>query len=395
MLSDMRRMDAIICELERNGPYSADKLMLRYRAVMTDNTIGAFTEKLAAEMEQNGLRRTASAYRTTVGRLRAFNGGQDIGTDQLSTALIGNFQQTLKAEGCSMNTISFYMRTLRAIYNKAVAEGRAPHRAENLFSGVYTGVSATRKLALSSNELAILSGYDPTAEANRHRKDPLPHHLGQALAMFLFCYHARGMCFVDMAFLKKHDLRGDTIVYRRQKTGQRIELHVLPAMRRIIDWFAPLTAGSLYLFPIIADPHKDLLLQYTSGLRLQNLRLKKIARLYGIKNSFSTHSARHSWATIAKSVSLPLAVISEGLGHSNQRTTEIYLASLEHSILDHASRIVSEAIIPSPSGTIKHPKPIIPASPLIPGAPIIHVTKTTIHGAAMRSSKATITRRAE
>jgi site-specific recombinase XerD len=325
--------------------------MIRYRSVMSSNTISTFTEKLATEMERSGSRRTANAYRTTVARLRAFNGGHDMGTDQISTVMIGNFQQALKAEGCSMNTISFYMRTLRAIYNKAVSEGRAPYRTENLFAGVYTGVSATRKLALSANELAVLSGYDPTAEANRDRKDPLPNHLGQALAMFLFCYHARGMSFVDMAFLKKNDLHGDTIVYRRHKTSQRIELRILPVLRRIIDWFAPRTVRSPYIFPVIADPAKDLLLQYDSGLRLQNQRLKKIASMYGIKHGFSTHSARHSWATVAKSASLPLAVISEGLGHTNQRTTEIYLASLERSVIDHASQVVSEAIVSNSHST--------------------------------------------
>jgi site-specific recombinase XerD len=353
MLCDTRRLDAVIHDLEKTGPYSADQLMRRYRAVMTGNTIGAFSEKLASELEREGHQRTANTYRTTAARFLAFNNGQDPGTDQLSTTLISDFQASLKGEGCSMNTISFYMRTLRAIYNKAVAEGRTPRRAENLFDGVYTGVAITRKLALTSKELAILSGFDPTIASNQNRKNRLPNNLGQALAMFLFCYHARGMCFVDMAYLKKSNLRGDTISYHRHKTDQLIELRVLPTMRRIIDWFAPLTAGSEYLFPIITDSHKDTLLQYTSGLRLQNKRLKKIAELCGIKKRFSTHSARHSWATVAKSASLPLAVISEGLGHSNQRTTEIYLASLERSVLDHASRVVSNAIIPEASSVIE------------------------------------------
>jgi integrase len=115
-------------------------------------------------------------------------------------------------------------------------------------------------------------------------------------------------------------------------------------MRRIIDWFAPLTAGSPYLFPVLSDPAKDLALQYDSGLRLQNQRLKKIARWCGITKKFSTHAARHSWATVAKNANLPLAVISEALGHANQQTTEIYLASLEKSTLDRASRLVSDAI---------------------------------------------------
>ena len=152
------------------------------------------------------------------------------------------------------------------------------------------------------------------------------------------------MCFVDMANLKKSDLRGDTIRYRRRKTGQLIEIKVLPTMRRIIDHFAPQTAGSDYLFPIITDHNKNARQQYESGLRMQNERLKKIATLTGIEKRLSTHCARHSWATVARNEGLPLAVISEGLGHANQKTTEIYLASLGRSVLDHASRVVSEAI---------------------------------------------------
>ncbi len=239
------------------------------------------------------------------------------------------------------------MRTLRAIYNRTVAEGRTMRRTENIFAGVYTGVAPTRKLALTAAELALLAAHDPTlSEGISARQDPLPPYLRQALAMFLFCYHARGMCFVDMAHLKKSDLRGETITYHRQKTGQQIELLVLPAMRRIIDWFAPYVAGSSYVFPVLTDDARDPDLQYTSGLRLQNIRLKKIAARCGISKKFSTHCARHSWATIAKNANLPLAVISEGLGHANQQTTEIYLASLERSVLDNASRLVSDAIIP-------------------------------------------------
>ena len=354
MLCDLRRMDTVIGKLKKKGGYGIDELMDRYRAVMRGNTLGVFTEKLAAEMEQDGYHRTAKAYRTAAGRLIEFSGNPNLSYEHITPEFVCDFQSSLKADGRSMNTISFYMRTLRAIYHKAIGEGRIHRRAESPFSGVYTGVSTTRKLALSQEELGRLSAFDPTEAVCGEKKKPveLPEHLAPALAMFLFCYHARGMCFIDMAYLKKSALRGDTIHYRRHKTGQAIELRVLPAMRRIIDWFAPLTAASRYLFPVITDPGKELL-QYESGLRLQNQRLKKIAALCGIKKRFSTHTARHSWATVAKNAGLPLAVISEGLGHTNQRTTEIYLASLERSILDHASRIVSEAINPgskSPRG---------------------------------------------
>ncbi len=126
--------------------------------------------------------------------------------------------------------------------------------------------------------------------------------------------------------------------------SQQIELLVVPAMRRIIEWFAPQTEGSEYLFPVLTDPEKDIRLQYESGLRLHNIRLKKIAEHCRINHRFSSHSARHSWATVAKNANLPISVISEGLGHNNQKTTQIYLASLERSVLDDASRLVSNAI---------------------------------------------------
>jgi site-specific recombinase XerD len=352
MLCDLRKMDGVIRELEREGTYTVDELMNRYRAAMTGNSLCAFTEKLASEMEYGGNSRTAQAYRTAAARLKAFNNDKDINPEHLSASLIGEFQQFLKGQGCSMNTISFYMRTLRAIYHKAIAEGHIHRSAENPFAGVYTGVSTTRKMALTSTDLATLSAYDPTVSGKRAGEE-LPDHLGQALAMFLFCYHARGMCFVDMANLQKSDMRGDTIRYRRHKTGQPIVLKVLPAMRRIIDWFGPHTAGTRYLFPVITDAGKNHRLQYESGLRLQNQRLKKVASICGVDKRFSTHCARHSWATVAKNAGLPLTVISEGLGHTNQRTTEIYLASLERSIIDHASRLVSEAIDTMPGHRAK------------------------------------------
>ncbi len=352
MVCDLRRMDAVIRNLEKEGAYTIDQLMSRYRGVIKDNHLIAYAEKLASELERDGNPRTARAYRTAAYRLQLFAGIKNINHEHITASLLNDFQQALKNEGRSMNTISFYMRTLRSIYNKAVAEGRVARRMEDIFGGVYTGVATTRKLALTHNELALLTAFDPTSTASTakddkkkgDREEELPDHLAQALAMFLFCYHARGMCFVDMANLKKSDMRGNTITYRRQKTGQPIELNVLPVMRRIIDWFAPRTAGSHYVFPVISNRDKDFNLQYESGLRLQNKRLKQLARRCGISKKFSTHAARHSWATVAKNAGLPLAVISEGLGHSNQKTTEIYLASLERSILDQAARVVSDAI---------------------------------------------------
>ncbi len=324
--------------------------MSGYRSSLAAYTLVGYTDRLSAEMDRRGYHRRAKAYRTACGRLCGFAGIDNLSYEHITPSLLLDFQHSLRSEGLSMNTISFYMRTLRSIYHKAISDGCIPRREDNLFEGVYTGVPPTRKRSLNRDELSVLSAFDPTTVSaepswsGRSTQPVLPDHLGQSLAMFLFCYHARGMCFIDMANLKKSDLSGDVLRYRRHKTGQSIELKVLPAMRRIIDWFAPLTADLPYLFPVISAPDKDPRLQYESGLRLQNLRLKTIARYCDLPEQLSTHVARHSWATVARNAGLPLAVISEGLGHANQHTTEIYLASLERSVIDLASMMVSDAI---------------------------------------------------
>ena len=350
MAANLWYMEQAIVELEKSGDYTVDDIMHRYRSIMSNSTLEIYAEKLAVSLKQEGYGRTARAYRSAVTRFVKFNGGNDILLGHITAGAMNDFQQVMKFEGRSLNTLSFYMRTLRAIYNKAIEEGRTPQRKESPFVKVYTGIASTRKLALTHQELLLLTQFDPTItdvmenRGKMRQTKKMPETLKQALAIFLFCFHARGMGFVDMAHLKKSDLWRDILCYQRRKTGQVIEIRILPSMRRVLDYFAPMTAGSEYLFPIITDPDKDLRLQYESGPTLQNQRLKRIATIVGINKKLSTHCARHSWAMIAKNKKLPISVISEGLGHTNQKKTELFLASLDQSALDRASKSVSDEI---------------------------------------------------
>ena len=326
-------MEAVIKKLEPGSVYTVDDVIQRYRLMIYGDTLMVYANRLADDLMQDGYKRTARAYRTTASKLVKFNDGNDIKLEHITPALVSEFQRTMKHESKSLNTISFYMRTLRAIYNKAIDEGLISPRFHNPFSEVYTGISQPcRLLALNHKELTLLSQYDPAAEVEKKPVKStveLTKSQQDALAMFLFCYHAHGMYFADMAHLKKKNIIGNTIYYIRKKTGQKLEIKILPSMRRIIDYFAPVTAESEYLFPVITDNDKDLYLQYESGLTLHNQRLKKIAAITGINKKLSSNCARHSWAAAAKKRGLPLAVISEELGHSSIKATRIYLASLE------------------------------------------------------------------
>ena len=345
----------LIRNLEKRGRYTLDELLNMYRLKASEDKLLGYTETLARVMEKRGQCRTARAYGTVTRGLVAFNGGRDICLHQINACLIKDFEAHLKARGRMPNTISYYMRNLRAIYNKAVSEKLiVPSRYGNPFEGVYVGVTKTMKRALS------------VAEIQRMRDVPLPQKLQEekpgtriykrlkglntARRYFGFCFYARGMSFIDMAYLRKSNVCGGFIRYVRRKTGQQIEIRITPELQTFMDLFAEETAGSEYVFPVIQNNGQPARLQYENALRTQNNRLKKLAPLAGLPSGISTHWARHSWATAGKSVNLPVGVISECLGHTSENTTQIYLAQLNNSVLDEANERIALAVYRSNPG---------------------------------------------
>lgn len=164
-------------------------------------------------------------------------------------------------------------------------------------------------------------------------------HLDYARDMFLFSFYTRGMSFVDMAYLKKSDLKNGILTYRRRKTGQQLTVKWEKCMEEIVAKYESHSATQ-YLLPIITVLHTDERVQYKNALCRVNIALKEIARLVGLVLPLSMYCARHAWASVAKSKNIPLAVISEGMGHDSEETTRIYLASLDTSVVDKANSLI-------------------------------------------------------
>jgi len=318
-----------------NRPFTAKDIIASYRRSEGRNTLHGYVEKLSHQMQAIGRERTARGYMTTCNRIVGFTANPHLELREITTLVIRRFELFLQKEGKTPNTISFYMRNLRAIYNKAISEGLLEAQPYNPFEHVYTGVQKTRKRALSSQEMNQLSKWNPLSMENgkckmeneescghsRQSALSVSSGLRQAQQFFLFCFLARGMSFVDLAFLKKENIQGGVICYRRKKTGQMLEVCLCKEMKRIIGYFKTQTKDSPYVFPIIKEAGINERLQYESALRTQNNRLKRLAAVLKVKNdsslfifnfSLSTHVARHSWATIAKENNIPLVVISEG-----------------------------------------------------------------------------------
>ena len=145
-------------------------------------------------------------------------------------------------------------------------------------------------------------------------------NLDFARDMFIFSFCTRGMSFIDMAYLKKTDLSNGCLSYRRKKTGQLLTMEWTGQMQDIFDKYR--YVGTSYLLPIISREDGSERRQYQSQMRKINRHLKDIARLIGLSLTLSLYYTRHSWATIARGKDVPLSVISEGLGHDSETTTQ-------------------------------------------------------------------------
>lgn len=291
-----------------------------------------YMEMLAAELDSCGKFGTARNYRRTMSSFAAFL-GRDIPFARLTGRVVAEYDDWLRRRNLVRNTVSFYMRVLRSVYNKAVS--RSVVKQTFPFMNVYTGVDRTRKRAVDERVMLRLQRLDLGSASS----------LALARDMFVFSYCMRGMAFVDMAFLRKSDIRGGMITYFRHKTGQNLAARIEPCIDRIVRRYESATADSPYVFPLIRSSVPECAFrEYRIALGIYNRRLRELSGLVGIDVPLTSYVARHTWATVARNRNIPLSVISAGMGHTSEKTTQIYLASLDNSVIDRANRRILEAL---------------------------------------------------
>ena len=150
--------------------------------------------------------------------------------------------------------------------------------------------------------------------------------------------YLQGISFVDLAYLKKDDIRNGQLHYSRKKTGQELAVGWESVMQDIVDNYIHLTKGSPYLLPIITKADGTERRQYERMEHKVNYYLKKIGAMAGLRTSLTTYTGRHTWASAMRDMGTSLSVISKGLGHENLKTTQIYLSSIDTEDVVKANR---------------------------------------------------------
>lgn len=319
-----KKLLLIISELDRKGlPYTAQDVVVAYTTPMTITGLVSFTRKLVEALKKIGKKATVRRFEATLNSLLRYTENSDVAWSELTSNFILGFEEFLKKRGLCRNTTSFYMRNLRAIVNRAVEQDFEVPR--NPFKHVYMGVDKTVKRAVGLDVIRMIRDIDLTGQPA----------LDFARKVFMFAFYTRGMSFVDIAFLKKSDLHNGVITYSRRKTRQQLVVRVEPETLKIIESFG--RNETSFLLPIITDETSDTEQQYENAYFRINKNIQKVGTKLGLATKLTLYVARHAWASIAHSNHVALSTISKAMGHDSEKTTIIYLQSLDTSSVDKAN----------------------------------------------------------
>ena len=298
-------------------------------------TLFKFFDVTIDRLKAAGNIKTALVYKDTKNNIEQFTRGKDKHFSEIDVSFLAQFEENLKAADKGSNTIYIYLRTLRALINKAIKEDVCPEKyyAFKKFTLSKYSRIKTAKRAITKDEIKKI-------ESVKLSKHP---ELIDARNIFLFSYYCRGMNFTDMALLQWHDIKGDRLNYIRQKTKERFSIQLLEPAQKIIDYYKAKKKYNKanYVFPILNENHVTPVAIYNRKVKMLkkiNQDLKKLGSLSKIDAVLTTYVARHSFATILKRQGINTSMISEMLGHDSEKTTQVYLDSFENKVLDEISK---------------------------------------------------------
>lgn len=298
-------------------------------------TLFTYADALVIQKRKAGRYSTAELYRASTNWLRQFWGNDKLSFEDITPGMVNRFCDWLLALGhLKTNSVNSYLSSFRAIYHNAVREGLAPSGPLSPFAHLNLRQEETAKRALRIQTIEEIARMNLTAEPQ----------LQAARDFALFSFLACGMPFVDLAHLTRENIVDGELVYNRCKTNTLVRVGITPGMQRLLDKYA--SPGSRYLFPILPEEKngEGLHEAYKRALHRYNGYLAEIGEQLSIPIHLTSYVFRHTWATEALRNDTPIAVISQMLGHTSERTTRHYLTKLDQSRLDAANKIITKGL---------------------------------------------------
>lgn len=299
-------------------------------------SVFTFTQRVIDDLMSEERIGSALSYKDTLNRVKAFRKNKDFSFRDIDDEFIEDFKKHLRKTN-SINSIGIYLRTLKAIYNRAIKKGLVKEDLSP-WKGLHIETAKTRKRALTRQQLDALKSY------KAEKGSPAWH----ALNYFMFSYYCRGMNFADLARLTADNIQNGRIFYKREKTGDDFDIAIEERLAEILLHYS---GNDTFLFPILSPGMKPLTIKQRLKTRLKkiNKELQDIAAAINampeskiaeitIPKDITFYWARHTAATMLKRAKVSTAMISEILGHSSELVTKTYLASFGKDELDEAGK---------------------------------------------------------
>lgn len=284
----------------------------------------SFTENLILDLKKAERFGNMKTYSTLLGIMKGFHSSKELVFEEVNYDFLVRFEHYHLAKGNSYNGLAVYMRTIRAIYNKAIHSGLIEQKFYP-FDKYKIRTEPTEKRALGGKDIKKILKF------SLDNSDHLFHTRNYFLASYLMC----GMSFIDMAFLTLEDIKNGRVRYRRQKTSKLYDLMISDQLAQILEFYTDGKSGEDFIFPIIKRDKLEFQYKDVEWARKRyNKNLLKLAEKCKISAKLTSYVSRHSFATEALLNDIPLSAISQMLGHSSLTTTQVYLKSLPNNIMD-------------------------------------------------------------
>ncbi|PHN01151.1 site-specific integrase [Flavilitoribacter nigricans] len=297
-------------------------------------TLAHFANSIIERQLKSGKVGTAQTYKTCLKAIFRFS-NENLLLKDINHRFLADFEADCLARGIKVNSISVYLRTLRAIMNKAIDEGILPQE-QYPFRKFKIKQEKTQKRAISKEEIKKIIDIElPNGSRIWHSRN-----------YFVFMFNMKGMNFIDVAYLTVQNIQKDRIVYKRIKTGKLYNIKITSKAQEVLSYYlgSKKHKPADYVFPILTkDDSVDMETErkrFKDKRKKLNQDLKKIGDLCGIETNLTSYVSRHTWASIAKFSGVAPAIIGESLGHSDLKTTETYLAHFDHDVLDDANDLI-------------------------------------------------------
>lgn len=288
-----------------------------------NKSIIEFAQKLADELTKAERKGAAKSYELSVRSLLRFAGDKELRFSDLNQSLLKEYEQYLLNIGRTRNTVSLYLRILRSICNQAAVRLKV-YIPDNLFSNLFPEMVRNERRSASLQTFVRLAKLDLGDKTTS---------LGFARDLFILSFYLRGVSFVDLANLRKDDVKEKVLYYRRSKTKRVLAVSIETGAQDIIDKYSQYTDGSPYLLPILVGNEEEKSFRYQSALSWYNRSLDCLSQMLKLRYSLASYVPRYSWTISAFRQGYPVTIAGESSGHSSIGATSDSLLSFDDKVL--------------------------------------------------------------